>query len=76
MRTKLLTLSACAVLLTGCSTINHQPEINTEGIDSIYVYTGMPRNNVESDIYRPQHIFSTLIANSWHSNLSLWHTSV
>lgn len=52
MRTKLLTLSACAVLLTGCSTINHQPKINTEGIDSIYVYTGMPRNNVESDIYQ------------------------
>ena len=52
MRTKLLTLSACAVLLTGCSTFTHQPEINTEGIDSIYVYTGMPKNNVESDIYQ------------------------
>ena len=38
MRTKLLTLSACAVLLTGCSTFTHQPEINTEGIDSIYVF--------------------------------------
>lgn len=48
MRTKLLTLSACAVLLTGCSTFTHQPEINTEGIDSIYVYTGMPKNNVVS----------------------------
>ena len=52
MRTKLLTLSACAVLITGCSTFGHQPEINAKGIDSIYVYTGMPKNNVESDIYQ------------------------
>ena len=29
-----------------------------------------------ASVIRPQHIFSTLIAKSWHSNLSLWHTSV
>ena len=52
MRTKLLTLSACAVLITGCTTFGHQPEINTEGIDSIFVYTGLPKNKVESDIYQ------------------------
>lgn len=52
MRTKLLTLSTFAVLLIGCSTLTHQPEINTEGIDSIDVYTWMPKNNVESDIYQ------------------------
>lgn len=51
MRALLLTLSACAVLTTGCSTFTHQPAINAEEIQTVRLTSTFSNNRLESDIY-------------------------
>ena len=51
MRALLLTLSACAVITTGCSSLSQQPTINTDNIRSVAITYATAKNKTESDIY-------------------------